>query len=179
MLSEAEFAEYVSSYDKLIENEKKKNLQKKNLKVVGGTDTESMKHKAIFNSQNIIGMLKFRIICHHRPPWASHLPSFRGKHGFLWEAGKPEAVKFQFQSKTLIIPQNGYKFSIYKSMRLLVPLELKATNVQKRTLAVINRVPGGTRPSHRASDFRPKLQGSKTDKSRSGSVSQKSGCMTQ
>ena len=36
MLSEAEFAEYVSSYDKLIENEKeKKNLQKKNFEGSG------------------------------------------------------------------------------------------------------------------------------------------------
>ena len=63
-----------------------------------------------------------------------HLPWLPQASMVSWEAGKPrKAVKFRFQSKTLIIPRNGCKFSIYKSMWLLVPLELKATNVQKKT----------------------------------------------
>lgn len=137
-LSEAEFAECVSSYDKLIENEEGKQKLTKNknffLKVVGGTDTR--KHEAQSNIQ-LTKHNRNAATQNNLPSQATlgfHLPRLPRVSTDSWEAGKPrKAVQFQFQSKTLIIPQNGCKFSIYKSMWLLVPLELKAPNVQGKT----------------------------------------------
>lgn len=101
---------------------------------MGGTDTRE--HEAQSNIQ-LTKHNRNAEIQNNLPSQATlgfHLPRLPRASMDSWEAGKPrKAVKFQFQSKTLIIPQNGYKFSIYKSMRLLVPLELKATNVQKNT----------------------------------------------
>lgn len=101
-----------------------------------------------------------------------HLPQLLPASMDSWEAGKPrKAVQFRFQSKTLIIPRNGCKFSIYKSWFLL---NLKH-QMCKGKPAVINRVPGARgawETCHKPPDFCPKLQGSKTDKSRSGSVSE-------
>lgn len=104
-----------------------------------------------------------------------HLPRLPQASMDSWEAGKPrKAVKFRFQSKTLIISRNGCKFSIYKSMWLLVPLELKATNVQKKTRCHQQGSWGmrSTRAKPQASRLLHQRQGSKTDKPCSGSVSE-------
>lgn len=131
-----------------------------------------MKHKAIFNSQNIIGMLKFRIICHHRPPWASTSPSCLEQ---AWIPGRQESqgkqLSSSFNQKLSSYHKMDANFQYTNPCDSWFLLNLKR-QMCKRKLAVINRVPGAWGPSHRLPDFRPKLQGSKTDKSRSRSVSE-------
>lgn len=166
----------MSSYDKLIENEEgKKNSQKKKIFFFEGSGRNRYrKHEAQSNIQ-LTKHNRNAATQNNLPSQATlgfHLPQLLPASMDSWEAGKPrKAVQFQFQSKTLIIPRNGCKFSIYKSWFLL---NLKH-QMCKGKPAVINRVPGAHgawETCHKPPDFCPKLQGSKTDKSRSGSVSE-------
>jgi len=162
---------------------KKKTHQKKrkNLKVVGGTDTREHEAKAIFNSQNIIGKLKFRIICHHRPPWASTSPGCPKR---AWIPGRQESQGKQlssgFNQKLSSYHEMDANFQYTNPCDSWFLLNLKQQTC-KRKPAVINRVPGawGARgPSHRLPDFYTNVKAQRQTNHVLGQ-SQKSGCMTQ
>lgn len=130
MLSEAEFAEYVSSYDKLIENEKEKNLQKKIWKV-GGTDTRQ--HEAQSNIQ-LTKHNRNAEIQNNLPSQATlgfHLPGCLEQ---AWIPGRQESQGKQLSSSFNQKLSSYHKWiQIFNTQihRLLVPLELKAGECAK------------------------------------------------
>ena len=120
-------------------------------------------------------MLQLRIICHHRPPWASTSPSCPQR---AWFPGRRESQGKQFSSgfsqKLSSYHEMDANFQYINPCDSWFLLNLKH-QMCKGKPAVINRVPGARgawETSHKPPDFCPKLQGSKTDKSRSGSVSE-------
>ena len=120
-------------------------------------------------------MLKFRIICHHRPLRASTSP---GCPKQAWFPGRQESQGKQlssgFNQNLSSYHEMDANFQYTNPCDSWFLLNLKQQTC-KRKPAVINRVPGawGARgPSHRLPNFYPKRQGSKTDKSCSGSVSE-------
>lgn len=148
---------------------KKKTYKKKILKVVGGTDTRE--HEAQSNIQ-LTKHNRNAEIQNNLPSQATlgfHLPQLPRASMDSWEAGKQLSSSFNQKLSSYHKMDANFQYTNPCDSWFLLNLKRQMC---KRKLAVINRVPGAWGPSHRLPDFHPKLQGSKTDKSRSRSVSE-------